>query len=64
MLFNSEIPGHRQACALLFSAISEYSDKQYVTNLFINGFDHLFKLVLDRDGLVVKNTLDGFIRLS
>ncbi len=56
MLFNSENPGHRQACALLFSAISEYSDKEYVTNLFANGFDHLFKLVMDQNMLVIKKS--------
>jgi hypothetical protein len=54
----------QQATVLLFSTICEYSHKEYVQNMFRNGFDHLFGLLQSQSKVVVRNSLIGFLRLA
>ena len=63
-IIGSDDPNHQQATVLLFSTISEYQNRNFVVELFTNGFDHLFTLLTCPNKLVVTNSLQGFVRLS
>ena len=63
-ILQSSDPYHQQASVSLFSTICEYPDRQYVEDVFRNGFDHLFNLLQSQNQTVVRNSLIGFIRLS
>lgn len=56
--------GERQASALLFSCLVEYPDRDYTLQCFSNGFSHLYQLIEDKEDIVRKNTLNGFVTLS
>lgn len=49
---------------MLFSTICDYQDKDFIIDIFKNGFDHLFALLNNQNKIVVKNSLIGFLRLS
>lgn len=63
-IIESENPWHRQATVLLFSALCEYKDLHQIQSYLERGFDAMFKLVTDKDILVVKNSLIGFITIA
>jgi hypothetical protein len=44
-VLQSANPGERQASALLFSCLVDYSDRDYILQCFINGFTHLYQLI-------------------
>ena len=64
IIINSTNSGERQASALLFSALCQYSDKAYIETCLRLGFDHLYALIRDNEFIVRKNTLNGFVAFS